>query len=939
MENQHYQLERELGQGGFATSWLARDTRTQQLCVLKKINLAQMDTWKSLELFERECKTLKHLKHSGIPRFIEAWSHAGDEKSPPEAVLVQEYIPGKNLQQWLEDGRRFSEAEALDLALQICDILSYLHAFSPPVIHRDIKPGNVILDPSNRVFLIDFGAVKQTLTSQSQSVTLIGTFGYMPLEQLEGKSLPASDLYALGVTLVFLLSGRSPAELGKKGLKLDFRPHTQLSNKFNQILDKLLEPDLNKRYSQVGQLQADLLKLKQKNQRPQGLKVHFQQFWQKMGGSQRLWLGLGLLLIVGMLVLNLLPKTGKKPPLPPPPETAVNHTPITKSETDWEKAPLAPWEKLSPPPRLESLSEAPDGTVWGLSSQALYAFGMEAQPQVWKSQALTGSYHSLKGLEAGIRGEVWFGTYNHELYRFAQNETQAIDRPDSANLNALGHWENKLLAAYGKRLYLWNPRLGLFQVFKTFPEDITALYTHSDKELWVGAKNQLYRYDTQQWQLFWQGQSVYDDAIQAIHASDRHVYLSLEKSTVEVDRQRRTTAPLLVDGKVKALAIQPQQAFWLGTADTLAEGVYLRVPGSPQLYHMGYREGLPGDRFETLLLDSQKRLWLSFNYSGQGELWRIPAQAAHKQLMQPHSKPLPARHFASACAAWEALTPPPSEEVSGEVLAQKTHVFWRRHLVCPYGEGFWREKGVALLQNFEGLFIWRQNKLSHRMPPKNVYGSHSLLLDQQGEIWLARNYPYHVFRSQGDRWQALTGQEGLSEERAPLLYQTHKGQILAAGRVKGLLPLQIWDKSRQRWQNTALTESDNYIAANALLELKNGELALATDKGLYLVSADLKTAKGVRGLPYPDIQAVAEDAQGQIWIIYNRFGQGRGLSVWFPKTGQVRHLDARSGLVPDRFQDLTIDAQDRIWLMQGGMTVKVYALHDLRKALKITAAP
>ena len=278
MKKEYYQIEKELGQGGFATSWLARDTRNQQLCVLKKINLAQMDTWKSLELFERECKTLKHLKHPGIPHFIDAWSHEGNNEQAPEAVLVQEYIPGKNLEQWLEDGRRFSEAEALELALQMCEILSYLHGFSPPVIHRDIKPGNVILDDKQRLFLIDFGAVKQTLSSQSQSVTLIGTFGYMPLEQMEGRSLPASDLYSLGATLVFLLSGRTPAELERKNLKLDFRPHTLLSNKFNQILDTLLEPDLSKRYSNVAELQADLLKLKQKKHTAPALKDRLSQF-------------------------------------------------------------------------------------------------------------------------------------------------------------------------------------------------------------------------------------------------------------------------------------------------------------------------------------------------------------------------------------------------------------------------------------------------------------------------------------------------------------------------------------------------------------------------------------------------------------------------------------------------------------------------------------
>ncbi len=944
MQKEYYQIEKELGQGGFATSWLARDTRSKQLCVLKKINLAQMDTWKSLELFERECKTLKHLKHPGIPRFIAAWSHEGNEEQAPEAVLVQEYIPGKNLQQWLEDGRRFTEAEVLDLALQMCEILSYLHGFSPPVIHRDIKPGNVILNEHQRLFLIDFGAVKQTLANQSQSVTLIGTFGYMPLEQMEGKSQPASDLYSLGATLVYLLSGRTPAELERKNLKLDFRPHTQLSNKFNQILDTLLEPDLSKRYSNVAELQADLLKLKQKKHTAPVLKDRLSQFWQKTSSAKRLLIGLGLLLILLFIGLqNTVQKVKRVKENSQQSEEKAKkqtNTPLASDEIRWEKAALAPWERLAQAPRMDSLSEAPDGTVWGLSSSALYAFANDNPvPQKWMAQALTGGYASLKWLEAGVRGEVWFGTYNSQLYRFAKDATEAFDKPDSADLSAIGHWQNQLLAAYGKRLYIWNARLGLFQVLKEFPEEVTALHNQASAELWVGAKHHLYRYDSKQWTSIWQGASVYDDRIRAIRATESHVYLGLEKRAVEFERQRKTLAPLLVGGTVKALEVQAKQAFWLGTADTLSEGLYLRVPGSPSLYSLGYREGLPGDRFETLLLDRQKRLWLSFNYSGQGELWRAPADQAKQQLLMSKSKALPAKHFKDACTAWETLKPAASEQIAGEVFAKKTHVFWQQELVCPFGEGFRRRDGVALLQNFQGLFLWRQNKLSHRAPPHNVYGSHSLLLDQQDQIWLARNFPYHVFRSQfqnkGHQWQAQTRQEGLSEERAPLLFQTRKGRILAAVMVKEHLPLQIWDPAKEHWQNTTLKGPENYISATALRELKSGELALATDKGLFMLSADLQSAKAVNGLPYPDIQAVAEDKQGQLWIIYNRFGQGRGLSVWNPQNGQVRHLDVRSGLVPDRFQALTIDKEDRIWLMEGAMAVKVYPLQDLRKALKI----
>jgi serine/threonine protein kinase len=273
MQKEYYQIEKELGQGGFATSWLARDTRSKQLCVLKKSIWRKWTPGKVWSCLNANVKHSNTSNIRGIPRFIAAWSHEGNEEQAPEAVLVQEYIPGKNLQQWLEDGRRFTETEALELALQMCEILSYLHGFSPPVIHRDIKPGNVILDDKQRLFLIDFGAVKQTLTNQSQSVTMIGTFGYMPLEQMEGKSLPASDLYSLGATLGLSFKRGAPRQSWSEKTSNWISSHTQLSNKFNQILDTLLEPDLNKRYANVAELQADLLKLKQKKHTAQHSKT------------------------------------------------------------------------------------------------------------------------------------------------------------------------------------------------------------------------------------------------------------------------------------------------------------------------------------------------------------------------------------------------------------------------------------------------------------------------------------------------------------------------------------------------------------------------------------------------------------------------------------------------------------------------------------------
>ena len=344
----HYQLEQPLGQGGSGRTWLARDTRSGERCVLKQITLTEADSWKSLELFERECQTLQQLDHPRIPRLLAYWS----QRDPLEAVMVQSYIPGQNLQQWLAAGRRFDEAEVRALALQACELLAYLHHFSPPIVHRDLKPANLILNEAGELFLIDFGAVRQSLAG-SLSMTVVGTFGYMPLEQLEGQALPASDLYALGATLVFLLTGQSPTDIPKKALKPDFRQLTRLSESFSRILDRLLEPDLERRYGTVAEVMHDL---RQPVTRP------------RLGW--RTWAAAGLLLTVALLVYRARPARVTPPRQPPMVATET----LKLSETQWQAAPTHPWQRLEPAPHLTALSQAPDGSLWGLANNELYHF-------------------------------------------------------------------------------------------------------------------------------------------------------------------------------------------------------------------------------------------------------------------------------------------------------------------------------------------------------------------------------------------------------------------------------------------------------------------------------------------------------------------------------------------------------------------------------------
>jgi eukaryotic-like serine/threonine-protein kinase len=132
--------------------------------------------------------------------------------------------------------------------------LIYLHELKPPVIHRDIKPQNILLQPNRKIALVDFGAVQDTYrNTQVGGSTVVGTYGYMPPEQFRGKAVAATDLYALGATILFLLTGRSPAELPEIKLKLSFRDSVDISSHFADWLDKMIEPAIEDRFSGAKQ--------------------------------------------------------------------------------------------------------------------------------------------------------------------------------------------------------------------------------------------------------------------------------------------------------------------------------------------------------------------------------------------------------------------------------------------------------------------------------------------------------------------------------------------------------------------------------------------------------------------------------------------------------------------------------------------------------------
>ncbi|MCW6036316.1 serine/threonine protein kinase [Spirulina subsalsa FACHB-351] len=258
MIRDHYQIVTVLGQGSMGTTYAAVDVNTSQRVAIKVVSLRQASEWKTLELFEREARVLATLTHPNIPNYIEYFQV--DTPEDRRFYLVQELVEGSSLEALIEQGWKPTEDEVKAIALQVLEILTYLHTLNPPVIHRDIKPQNLIQSKDGRIILVDFGAVQEVYRKTiSRGGTLVGTFGYMAPEQFRGQTTYASDLYGLGTTLVYLLTRKIPADLPEKRMKIDFRSAITVSDSFGRWLDKMIEPALEDRFREAVSAQKALV--------------------------------------------------------------------------------------------------------------------------------------------------------------------------------------------------------------------------------------------------------------------------------------------------------------------------------------------------------------------------------------------------------------------------------------------------------------------------------------------------------------------------------------------------------------------------------------------------------------------------------------------------------------------------------------------------------
>ena len=245
---------------GPVRTFLAWDHQRNINVVLKALPFGQLQGWKPLELFEREARSLSQLDHPAIPRYLDYIEHREADNPATTFYLVQTYVDGLSLGELVQRGDRFSEENVKAIARQGLEILDYLHRLNPPLIHRDIKPDNLICSPTPRptegitvepqIYLVDFGAAQAVNSSGS---TVIGTYGYMAPEQFRGQANTASDLYSFGATLLHLLTHEEPIALPTQRLRIDFRRVVHLSEDFALWLDGLLEPIASDRFHSAHQ--------------------------------------------------------------------------------------------------------------------------------------------------------------------------------------------------------------------------------------------------------------------------------------------------------------------------------------------------------------------------------------------------------------------------------------------------------------------------------------------------------------------------------------------------------------------------------------------------------------------------------------------------------------------------------------------------------------
>ncbi|MBL4935714.1 serine/threonine protein kinase [Clostridium sp. YIM B02515] len=243
-----YEVIKVLGQGGMGTVYLCKNNRLGNLWAVKETKIDESEKIN----FLAESNILKDLVHDGIPRIVDIFYEQN------YLYMVEDYIEGETLKEYISKYGSLNPEKLIDISLQLCSILDYLHNFNPPIIYRDLKPSNIMLQKNGKVILVDFGISRTYKENQDSDTIILGSKGYIAPEQLMNvQSNVQTDIYSLGATMYFMTTGRMPS-YPTEIINKDNYPKTMEYALVNIMLKaSAIEPE--NRYRDIRELKETLI--------------------------------------------------------------------------------------------------------------------------------------------------------------------------------------------------------------------------------------------------------------------------------------------------------------------------------------------------------------------------------------------------------------------------------------------------------------------------------------------------------------------------------------------------------------------------------------------------------------------------------------------------------------------------------------------------------
>lgn len=915
MLNQRYTIQKTIGKGSFGETYLAKDTQTGEACAIKKLFLDKAQDWKSLELFEREASTLKELNHPNIPNFVDYFT--SQDEGLPEMYLVQEYIEGENIESLVEKGKRFQYEDLKNVTVQMAEVLVYLHGFSPPIIHRDIKPSNILLTADDQVHLIDFGAVYSPINTKGS--TIVGTFGYMPLEQFEGRVSPASDIYALGASVLFMATGKAPNQWPKKGLAYDLS-ELNLPSSFKKVLGKMLAPDTAQRYGSAREILNDLHKSP----------LALPDFKNKRGAL----IGAG----VGILVLPLVlygvlsrPASQDKPMTSPPKKVATAKGSSKKMLVNVQGAP--PWKLLKPDSNHSAHPKRvffdKNGDIWTMETSYIrrYQAPNYHQLEEWSTSHTPGKdyFKDLVSTSFGV-----FALKGNALLSYQNNTWKAIPLNLTRNhIYDITVFQNKLLLLMNTQILEWSPEQEDFKLFASFDEKLSYPdFFQNQEALWIRSGNNIWKYDNSKLQKVFRVNYSQYNLIKHAHLSGKgEILMGSQYNLLKFQPQTQKLSSLSNLGYA-------QSFHNLNAKQTLIGSKYsgLRLYEGSSLFPMDWRRGFFADQINDI---TESPTGLLAFATDEGLVLADKTKTIEHIKSYPKVRFLPGKWTGLKCLKAAANLKGNHPDIQVGTLSGENHIFLNGELGCPDEIGYARSPQEFVVEDRKGLthstLYYKHNGQIKKLSPPTQ--AEQLYLDKNGDIYLSTRYDYKTkqadvyhYRPAQENWTLIFDGAQYELTRSPVIAKD--GETLWVGshsyKYKNfpLFKIQNGKTTPVNWPYSGWS-SPRILA---MTPLGQGNLAIATYEGIYLrMNGDLTLVEDKK-LRYSIKKMVLRD--DLLWISYGN--SARGLSTYNLKTGELSHITSRQGLWMDHIENFGF-TPNQIWMKSVHESL---AYHDLEPLLK-----